>query len=85
MGCGITTNANSLTSGGFGLVVVCVACDAVDDADEMAGGRFTILFPFDGCGFFVGFGFGLNGFSHEYVGFGFVIKFGCVVTCHCVV
>lgn len=53
------------------------------------GFGFTVLATIDNSefiGFFVGFGFGLNIWvdvlSHCN-GFGLVIKFGCVVMCHC--
>lgn len=77
-----------LTSVGFGLCdCVDVDVDVVIVVDVVAIGRLTSSFCVaDGIGFLVGFGFGCDGsFSHVYVGFGFVIKFGCVVTCHCVV
>lgn len=73
--------------------VLDVVADDVDDVDDVDVDRIGRLFTCkvvaldDEIGFFDGFGLaGRDGnFSHCCVGFGFVIKFGCVVTCHCVV
>lgn len=70
------------TSVGFGLVnwefeFVTIVDDAV--------GRFTNSGSIDTIGFFVGFGFTRDGNFSHCVGLSFVTKFGCVVTCHCVV
>lgn len=64
---------------GFGLYVdVVVGFLTKSPTDEcMVDGSVWII------GFFVGFG--RNGSLSHCVGRGFVIKFGCVVTCHCVV
>lgn len=85
---------------GFGLFVCCetawivvgIVLDVVtedDDDDDGVGRLFAckVVALDDEIGFFDGFGLaGRDGnFSHCCVGFGFVIKFGCVVTCHCVV
>lgn len=48
-------------------------------------GRFTKCVRVERIGFFVGFGFGRDGSFSHCVGLGFVIKFGWVVICHCVV
>lgn len=79
---------NKNTSDGFGLVewenefetVVVVVVVVVAEV-----GRFTICGRVETIGFFVGFGFGWDGSFSQCVGLGFVIKFGWVVTCHCVV
>lgn len=83
---------------GFGFVDV--VCDVVVGvvAEDVVGRLLeseAVVWMIDGCdggdisvkwiGFFVGFGFGRDGNLSHCVGRGFVIKFGCVVTCHCVV
>lgn len=93
-----TRRMNVILTSGFGLFVYDVACiivdivlDCVDVEVDDEIGFFTksncAVVALDGIGFFVGFGLaGRDGnFSHCCVGFGFVIKFGCVVTCHWVV
>lgn len=78
---------NNNTSDGFGLV------DWDNEVEKVVGfvvvdaktGRFTICGTVEMIGFFVGFGFVRVGSFSHCVGLGFVIKFGWVVTCHCVV
>lgn len=53
----------------------------IDGCDGDGGGVGRV----DMIGFLVGFGFGRDGNLSHCVGRGFVTKFGCVVTCHCVV
>lgn len=63
---------------GFGFIVVnlLLMSSCVDNT--------SLLEPSNWMGFFVGFGFVQDGMilSVDWAGFGFVIKLGCVVTCH---
>lgn len=71
-------------------IIAAAVAAAADDDDDDGIGRLVACagVAVDGeIGFFDGFGLaGRDGnFSQCCVGFGFVMKFGCVVTCHCVV
>lgn len=73
------------TSVGFGLVDWEIELVTIVGRVDGKVGRFTNSGGCDVIGFFVGFGLRRGGTFSHCVGLSLVTKFGCVVTCHCVV